>query len=428
MTVTVEIAGAGPAGLAAALTVAKQGGHAIVAERHGDVGHRFHGDFQGLENWTTTGDVLEELAAIGIEPTFEHTPFKECVYYDPTGREYVYRAERPIWYLVRRGSAPGTLDQSLKSQALAADVDLRFNTLQQHLPNGGIVAHGPRRPDVIVVGYVFDSDRADGAFSAISDELAPKGYSYLLICGGRATIASCMYADFHDEKKYLARTVDFFRGKVGIEMRNPRRFGGFGNIASEYDPRKGKMLYVGEAAGFQDALFGFGMRYAMLSGHLAARAWLENRPEVYDRLWRDRLGGHLKGAVINRYFYEKLGNRGYAGLMRRINGSSDVREWLRRYYKAGWVKSLSYPLARRRLARKPDLVIGCIEGCDCTWCRCEHSAAARAGGSIDSGSQPPLTPLPEHTQTCYGTCAAGRFSANPINRRKRAFGAGSSHS
>jgi glycine/D-amino acid oxidase-like deaminating enzyme len=35
MTVTVEIAGAGPAGLAAALTVALQGGRAIVAERHG---------------------------------------------------------------------------------------------------------------------------------------------------------------------------------------------------------------------------------------------------------------------------------------------------------------------------------------------------------------------------------------------------------
>lgn len=376
MAMTVEITGAGPAGLAAALTVAKQNVRAIVTERHGEVGQRFHGDFQGLENWTTTGDVLDELAAIGIEPTFEHAPFRECVYYDPTGREYVFRSERPIWYLVRRGSDSGTLDQSLKSQALAAGVDLRLSTVQKHLPDGGIVAHGPRRPDAIAVGYVFETDRANGAFAAISDQLAPKGYSYLLIYGGRATVASCMFADFHEEKKYLARTVDFFREKVGLEMSNPRRFGGFGNVISEDNPRKGKMLYVGEAAGFQDALFGFGMRYAMLSGHLAARAWLEERPEAYDSLWRERLGGLLKAAVVNRHFYEKLGDRGYATFMGRINGASDVRNWLRRHYQGGWGKSLLYPLARRRLKHKADLIVGCIEGCDCTWCRCEHAAKA----------------------------------------------------
>jgi flavin-dependent dehydrogenase len=377
MTTPIEIAGAGPAGLAAALTVVKEGNHAIVSERHGDVGHRFNGDFQGLENWTTDGDVIDELEAIGIDPTFEHTPFKECVYFDPSGREYVYRSERPIWYLVRRGSTAGTLDHGLKTQALEAGAEIRFNTAQEHLPEGGIVAHGPRRADAIAVGYVFESDRADGAFAAISDELAPKGYSYLLICGGRATIASCMFADFHQEKIYLDRTVEFFREKVGLEMTNARRFGGFGNVIVAHDPRKGNMLYVGEAAGFQDALFGFGMRYAMLSGHLAARAWLQERPEIYDRLWRERLGGLLRAAVVNRHFYEKIGNRGYASLMSRIEGASDVRNWLRRYYEGGWGKSLLYPLARRGLKRKSDLVAGCIEGCDCTWCRCEHAGATR---------------------------------------------------
>jgi flavin-dependent dehydrogenase len=380
--VTVEIAGAGPAGLAAALTLAKHGGHAIVTERHGDVGHRFHGDFQGLENWSTVGDVLEELAGMGIEPTFEHTPFRECVFYDPSGREYVYRSERPIWYLVRRGSDPGTLDHGLKRQALAAGVDLRLNTAKAHLPDGGIVAHGPHRVDVIAVGYVFDSDRADGAYAAISDELAPKGYSYLLICGGRATVASCMFADFHNEKTYLHRTVEFFREKVGIELGTAARFGGFGSVIAEARPQKNHMLYVGEAAGFQDALFGFGIRYAMLSGHLAARAWLDGGPEDYDRLWRRRLGGLLKTAVVNRYFYEKLGQRGYASLMRKIGASPDVRQWLREYYSSRATKSLFYPFARRRMARQPALVSGRIDGCDCTWCGCDRRAAKKSVGGI----------------------------------------------
>jgi len=55
-------------------------------------------------------------------------------------------------------------------------------------------------------------------------------------------------------------------------MTNPRPFGGFGNLYTGQAVRKGRLLYTGEAAGFQDALFGFGLRYAMLSGHLAARA------------------------------------------------------------------------------------------------------------------------------------------------------------
>ncbi|HFD80676.1 MAG TPA: NAD(P)/FAD-dependent oxidoreductase, partial [Gammaproteobacteria bacterium] len=58
--VTVKISGAGPAGLAAALAVLGAGGRARVYERRSEVGGRFHGDFQGLENWTLEQDVLEE--------------------------------------------------------------------------------------------------------------------------------------------------------------------------------------------------------------------------------------------------------------------------------------------------------------------------------------------------------------------------------
>lgn len=371
-TRTVEIVGAGPAGLAAALTVTRAGGQVVVTERHAEVGRRFHGDFQGIENWTTEGDVLDELAGIGIEPTFEHTPFRECVVYDPGGREYVCRSQDPLWYLVRRGTAEGTLDHGLKTQALGAGVRLQLNTKQDHLPHGGIVAHGPHRPDAIAVGYVFRTDRADGAFAAVSDELAPKGYSYLLICQGRATVASCMFADFHNEKTYLDRTVAFFQDRVGIELSEPRRFGGFGNVISALEPRKGNLLYVGEAAGLQDALFGFGLRYALLSGHLAARAWLNGRPEQYNLLVEEHLGGLLRLAVVNRYLYERLGNTGYARLMRRISRARDARSWLRRFYSTGRMRALLYPIARRRLARKPELIQGCVEGCDCTWCQCER--------------------------------------------------------
>lgn len=56
--------GAGPAGLACAIALARRGRRVVVREWHDTVGHRFHGDFQGIENWTGTEDAFEELCAM----------------------------------------------------------------------------------------------------------------------------------------------------------------------------------------------------------------------------------------------------------------------------------------------------------------------------------------------------------------------------
>ncbi len=375
---TVTIAGGGPAGLAAALAVVRDGGRARVLERRGDIGVRFHGDFQGLENWTTEGDVLEELRSIGIETAFEHTPFRECVFFDPDGREYECRAREPLWYLVRRGPESGSLDQALKAQALAEGVEIQFGQTAEHLPDGGIVAHGPRRVDAIAVGYVFPTDRRDGAFGAVSDDLAPAGYAYLLICRGRATLATCMFGDFHNEKQYLARTVSFFERTVGVRLHDATRFGGFGNMAADPTVRRGRMLLAGEAAGLQDALFGFGMRYALMSGHLAGRAWADGDLAAYEAAYRRRLRPWIRAAAVNRYVYGRSGARGYRALVRRVCGASDPRAWLGRHYGHHWWTPLVYPFARARAERlqAAPAFHKCEDDCDCTYCRCVREMAA----------------------------------------------------
>src|SRR4030088_3581942 len=116
MTRGVEILGAGPAGLSAALAVARGGRGVTLYERQSEVGGRFHGDLQGLENWTTGGDVLDELAEMGIAPTFDFAAIREGLFFDSGGRERTFRSNRPAFYLVRRGVGAGTLDQSLKQQ------------------------------------------------------------------------------------------------------------------------------------------------------------------------------------------------------------------------------------------------------------------------------------------------------------------------
>ena len=377
-TTPVSIVGGGLSGLAAALAVVRDGGHARVYERRGESGARFHGDFQGLENWSTEGDVLEEIASFGIEPTFDHTPFRECVFFDPDGREHVCRSQEPLWYLVRRGTDVGTLDQALKAQALAAGVDIEFGQTVEHLPEGGIVAYGPRRVDAIAVGYVFPTDRADGAFGAVSDTLAPGGYAYLLICRGRATVATCMFDDFHNDKQYLARTVEFFEKSVGLRLQDARAFGGFGNMSPEANVRRGKLLLAGEAAGLQDALFGFGMRYALASGHLAGLAFVRGDLSEYETAYRQHLRPRIHAAAVNRYLYRRAGESGYRRLVEHLSAAPDPRAWLRRYYNHRWWTPFIYPLARAHAARvrSGGDAHECREGCDCTYCRCVREAAA----------------------------------------------------
>jgi flavin-dependent dehydrogenase len=292
------------------------------------------------------------------------------------GREHVFRSSEPFYYLVRRGAAPGTLDVALKQQALASGVDLRFRDPADHLPMGGVVAHGPRHSDAIAVGYVFETDAGDGAFAAVDDQLAPGGYSYLLVHQGRATLASCLFRDFHNEQQYLDRTLEFFSSKLRFTMTDQRRFGGFGNFLLPGSAVQGKLLFAGEAAGFQDPLWGFGMRYAMLSGHLAAQAFLSGSPASYDRLWQERLGRSIRSAVVNRYLYGKLGNRGYRILVAMLGRSRSSRDWLRKAYAPAHWKAALFPLARRSVLAERRLTMD--ETCDCTWCRCQRDAASAA--------------------------------------------------
>lgn len=332
--------------------------------------------FQELENWTTEFDVLEELASLGIKAEFEHTPFHEVSCFSPDGSLRKFCSAQPLFYLIRRGNGAGCLDAALKQQALDAGVDIHFDETLHHLPTGGIVTQGPRRADAVAVGYLFETNMADGAYAAISDRLAPKGYAYLLICDGRGTLASCLFDDFHNESRYLERCVEFFTDKVDVKMNNPRRFGGVGNFSLPQTARKGNILYAGESAGFQDPLFGFGIRCAMLSGAAAGQALAAEDSARYEQFWKKRLRAYHHTAATNRWFYERLGDRGYASAMRHFTEGQDVRVWMQRAYAPKvWKRIWYHTVASRRY--KPLLQVH--EDCDCTWCRCERHMQTAAG-------------------------------------------------
>ena len=364
----VNIAGAGPAGLAAAITLARAGKQVVVHEARPHVGYRFGRDFQGLENWTSERDVLEVLNAHGITTGFRHRPCSHGSAFDAWGQEYPIRNDTPLFYLVERGPNPGSLDSALLDQARELGVEVRFNSRVTRLTDPGILAIGPKAADAIAVGYHFETDMADGFWVICDDNLAPKGYAYLLIWAGWGTVKSCMFTGFKQEQIYVQRTVAAFERLLGLKMKNPQRHGGVGNFRIPRRAYFGTRPMAGEQAGFQDTLWGFGMRHAILSGVLAANSMLEQTD--YDTLWQNEFGDQLKVSIVNRALFGLLGNRGYRWFLRRQARQTDVRAFLRRQYHSSLLKWLLIPWARLyfKSALKDE---SCNHiSCECVWCRC----------------------------------------------------------
>ena len=114
----VHIIGAGPASLVAAINLANAGIGVEIHEQKSDVGVRFNGDFQGIENWSTDIDALEFLSSIGVSINFLCEPYSIGNFYGPSLRKHVIKTSRPLFYLIRRGTKEYSLDQGLKQQAI----------------------------------------------------------------------------------------------------------------------------------------------------------------------------------------------------------------------------------------------------------------------------------------------------------------------
>ncbi len=342
----VEVVGAGPAGLAAAITLARGGRRVVVHEARRDVGLRFRRDLQGLENWSGTRNVLDVLHDAGLTTQFDTAPCARGTAFDAWGARYPLSSGEPIFYLVERGPQPGSLDRALLDQALSLGVEVRFGSRRQRLDGAGIFASGPRMADAIAVGYHFDTRLADGFWIILDDTLAPAGYAYLLAMGARATLKCCLFRDFARWRQYVERTVERFRALVGFDMRAARLHAGIGNFFVPPSACPGLHPIAGEAAGFQDAFAGFGMRYAMLSGVMAARSLLDGTD--YDRSWRQAIERPMLTARVNRAIYQRLGNRGYRWLLRTQACTGDSRAFLRWLYRPARVRRALLPWAQRR--------------------------------------------------------------------------------
>lgn len=345
---TANIIGAGPAGLTAAIVLRRHGFSVTVFEMAPDVGHRLNGDFQGLENWSSEEDITDLMKGMGLEINFLCVPWYGGSAYAPEAGFVKITSPRPLFYLVKRGGEPGAIDSGLKEQALSLGAKILFNNRVDTLAEKAIVGTGPKGAYAVAAGMTFTTSMEDQAVAVFDNAVAPKGYAYLLVHQGDGTLATTLFRDYGRGKECFQRTIEFFRKHVRLDVRNEKKFTSCVNFFLRDSQIHGQCLYVGESAGFQDALWGFGMRYAIVSGYLAAKSLIEGLN--YDALWKRELKPMLETSLVNRYLFERFDHSGYRYLTKKF-AQGNPCDFLRRQYNYSLFKQLLLPLAKKKYER-----------------------------------------------------------------------------
>lgn len=349
----INILGAGISGLSAAINLAKKGYTVEIFEKRSDCGKRFLGDLEGLENWSSKVDVVKELNSMNIKTNFDNNPFKKLSVSD--GKEILeINLKKPMFYLVKRGAVANSIDQGLKNQALDQGVNIHFNEKVSQ-ENIDIISTGPAGQKYFVVakGIHFESNSDDIAFLLLNNEASANGaYSYLLISNGYGCICSVnIYTTGHEANKYYKKTYEMITKLVDIDIRNEKNVGGLGCFQLRPNLIKNGKIYTGEAAGLQDLLWGFGMRYAIISGYLASISITENKN--YKKLIRKKLNKRLKTSIVNRYLTDRYYNYVHKYIFDIVR--SDPGSWMNILYERfnpTFYTRMLYPFARLQVAKR----------------------------------------------------------------------------
>lgn len=344
---TIRILGGGISGLTAAINLQKAGCDVEVHERKDYCGKDTN-DFQFLENWIFHENVLDFLRKINIRTDFYIKPWYSLEILSPSLREYIGGSTEPFMYLVKRGQVKDSIDKSLETQALNNKIKILYNShLEPH--EADIIATGPKKPDWVATGIKFRCKYPDKAVVLLNNDLSFQIYSYLIVSDNVGQIACVNPFGTKNIKARLSLTIKNFREKYNIEIKSiMERVIGTVNIHYLNKAKINNQYLIGEAAGFQDCLAGFGMTYAFKSGYYAAKSIIGNLD--YDRLWKGDFLKQLRISSRNRALYERLYNERFEKLINILNsknfmitrliGSKDLQHILRNLYH----NSLPLPL------------------------------------------------------------------------------------
>ena len=157
---------------------------------------------------------------------------------------------------------------------------------------------------------------------------------------GREQLASC--------RALLSRHLG--SRQIVLDVRESKPGAGFGALQLLGHFGSHTSWAIGERAGLQDMLWGFGIRRAMESASLAARCWLAGAE--YPALAARALGVPDRAALVNRCLWDHTAALGLPAYAHLLGRGGNVRSALRRATRERLIHRALYPFALWRLRRR----------------------------------------------------------------------------
>ena len=368
----VVVVGAGPAGLFAALRLARSGYDVLVLEEHTEIGTPTH----------CTGVVSSELQDLYKVP-------EDLVLHRATACRIV-SAQGAVAEFQSQGEEISVLDRAAFDRTLAAEAqqagativtgsrveDVRIGRAAAEISTGRSVYLSRAVILACGVGYRFhrrmdfglppmllhtaqielDARPAHALEIHLGRQIAPEGFAWLV--------------PVRREGRSRLKAGVLLRGDARAKLRGflsspdvaPRLTGDVGDpvlrLLPVAPPRRTfgtRTLLVGDAAGLTKPITGGGIFYSMLSANLAAETLEEalaaddlgaRRLSRYETRWRERLGRELRTGGWFRHLLANFTDRELDTFVRAI-GSQDVRAVIDRTARFNWHRSVILALVRQ---------------------------------------------------------------------------------
>tara|TARA_B100001029_G_C15046783_1_gene447725 strand:- start:10 stop:1077 length:1068 start_codon:yes stop_codon:yes gene_type:complete len=344
----VKILGGGISGLTAGIFLKKAGYDPIIYEKKDQCGAGRNSDIEGLETWNLNSNPIEFLKTLNIPLEFKYKPENQFkIHFDRFPSLNIYD-KNPFFYFVKRGQERYDIDRELQTYALSIGCEIRFGFTPKK-ENISIIATGSNHAKAFIQGFTFKTDLPDQTNLFLNSSLTKNGYGYLIIWNGNATLSVAYKKEDDKDKKILNKLKNICQNKLQIEI--PNKFQKFGSYGS-FDINAPKIdefgkFYIGEAGGFQDYLFGFGMNSAIYSSYLAIKSLTTNID--YINSINQNILPCMKASLINRYFYEKLSEKNKFKICKILSDSDNPLSIIKKRSNYSLKKKLMFKLLNRKL-------------------------------------------------------------------------------
>jgi flavin-dependent dehydrogenase len=320
----IKILGAGISGLSAGITLARNGYTVDVFEKNSHAGGRFKRDFQGLRNFGSKNiDPIKEFEKFGCHIK-SYKKLMRIVRYSRSRSFEIVSKNKPIYYLVLRGKNKNSIDSQLANLAVNYGANISYNT-NLNISEADIVAIGPSRADSLAYGGIYyDVSKDNTGYVFLDKKYSPNGYFYALPGEkkGEMEVVNTTFGptvNMHALRTLYNKAIqenevlkDLLDGATRKTVQ-----GGIGCCTLLEKPYQHDKYYVGEAAGLQDVTAGFGIRYAVISGYLAAQCIIgsEDYNEQIVKTFKSRLDFERKRSEN----FKKTSNDDLDKIFRSIN-------------------------------------------------------------------------------------------------------------